>query len=161
MKNYLLCTCLLITLGLKAQQIEPILTNGDIQHFISSYKPMMAELEALGHDFDSDIEEEINPGNMFSAIGAAMQGIAAQSDVKAILDKYEWDEQFFPKFMTIGMGFSYHKMDEALEEMSEEEKQYGEAMINMFKGQMATMVHEDDLTLLKPYLDELEEVLED
>jgi len=154
--------CLLVTLGLKAQQSEPILTDGDIQHFITTYKPMIAELEALGHDFDSDIdEEEINPGNMFAAIGAAMQSIAAQSDVKAILDKYEWDEQFFPKFMAIATGFSYHKMDVALEEMTEEEKQYGEAMINMLKEQMAMRVHEDDLALVKPYLDELEAVLED
>ena len=95
---------------------------------------MFAEREAFGFYIDSVIdEEEISPGNMYAAIGAAMQGIAAQSDVKAVLDKYEWDEQFFPKFMTIGMGFSYHKMDAALEEMTEEEKQYGEAMINMFK----------------------------
>ena len=162
MKNYLLFICIIVTLGLKAQQSEPILSDGDLQHFIATYKPMIAEMEALGHDLDSDFDdEEINPGNMFAAIGAAMQNIAAQSDVKAILDKYDWDEQFFPKFMTIGMSFSYHKMDVALEEMTEEEKKYGEAMINMFKEQMATMVHENDLAMVKPYLDELEGVLED
>lgn len=140
-KNLLLIVFLsAITICTIQAQPTAVLTEAIVDRFIKSVKPMNEELKELGYDLTTE------------------QEFIATVKVKAIMEKYGWNESFAQEFTSITLGFSYLKMMENIDKMPEEQQQ---AMKDMYTNQYKNLVHDDDLKLIKPKLIEIEAAFKD
>ena len=155
---------LLVGFGtVQAQEISPVLKNGDIDHFIKSFKPMTTELEALGHTFNASDENdnEMNPMADFANMRMKMKEVMSKNEVLTILKKYDWDENFLDIYIAVSMGYFYNTINMELDKMDDAEKEMAKPMMDMFLNQITLMVHKDDIEMLKPRMADLDIVFED
>jgi hypothetical protein len=154
---------LLFAETLKAQEVQPVLKDGDIEHFIKTFKPMTEELDALGHDFEDEEEDEdeMDPAAAFANLRASMKEIMAKDEVLTILKKYDWDENFIDIYIAISMGYYYNKMNNELEKMDDEEKEVSKPFMDLFLDQFKLLVHKKDLEMLQDHMKELDVVFEE
>ena len=162
MKNcHTFILCLFIGIGsLSGQEIKAVLTNDGIDHFIKSFKPMTAELEALGHTMNED-SEDTNPMAGFASLSGYIQGLMTKDDVTSILEKYDYDEKYGFTYIAISMGYLYNTMNSELEKMDAKEKEMAKPIMDMFLNQILLMVHKDDIEMLKSRMADLDAVFED
>ncbi len=145
---------------IQAQDIKPVLEDGDIEHFISTFKPMIAELEALGHTMSED-NDDTDPMAGFTEMSSYIQEIMTKNEVMEILEKYDWAEDYGSKYIAISMGYFYNTINMELDKMSDEEKEMAKPMVDMFLNQIVLMVHKDDIEMLKSRMADLDAVFED
>ncbi len=162
----ILCLLFLFFGGfLQAQEVKAVLNDGDIEHFIKTFKPMTAELDALGYNFedeDEDDNEEENededPMAAFANMRAEMKEIMSENEVLTILKKYDWDEDFLDTYIAVSIGYSYNKVNNELEDMDESEKEMAKPFMDLFLDQFRLMVHKDDLKMLQDHMTALDAV---
>ena len=160
-KPFIFTLIMLVTLSgmLQAQEVAAVLTDDDIEHFIKTFKPMTAELEALGHNMESD--DESDPMADFASVRASMEEIMVHEEVLAVLKKYDWDEKFLDTYIATSMGYFINKMNFELSKMEEDEKEMAKPMMDMFMTQMKQLVNDKDIELLQPYTSELDALFEE
>lgn len=145
MKKLLASLFLLAAFAVNAQMPETTpLEKGDVEKFIKTYKPLSADLEALGSRFDN-----IQDYNM-------IQALSANKEVNDVLKKHGWDEQWLGKFMTISMSYMMVKMDEQLSEMSADEREQFEQYMGASFGPIKEMITEPDVQMVKERVTELD-----
>jgi hypothetical protein len=142
-----------VLLNVEAQnELKPVLKNSDIDRFIETYEPMVAELEML----DDSMEDEGDMEEMtYEAVLSSFEDGLDDNEAVAIIEKYGWDKSTYgKKMMAIGIGASYLIILKHVDQMPEEQ---GKAMIEMYTKQYKMLVHDDDLETLKPRIHELEQ----
>lgn len=140
-KNILLVIFLsVIVIYTLEAQAKVVLTEAIVDNFINTVKPMNEELKELGYDLTNE------------------EGLVATVKVQAVMKKYGWDESFAQQFAAITLGFSYLQMMENIDKMPQEQQQ---AMKDMYTNQYKSLVHDDDLKLIKPKLKEIEAAFKD
>jgi hypothetical protein len=161
-KSLILCLFLLF-FGkiLQAQEVKAVLKNGDVEHFIRTFKPMTEELDALGYDFEDEDEEEANPMAAFANMRATMKEIMTENEVSTILKKYDWDENFIDVFIAISIGYAYNKMINEIEKMDDSEKEMAKPFMDLFLDQFRQMVHKKDLEMLQSHMAALDPLFEE
>lgn len=124
------------------------LSEGDIEKFIKTFRPIIEELDQLGDDF----------GNSDSQSLAA---IFASSEVKDILDKYGWDNGFMTKYLAITNGYLYLKMEESINNVPVEERAATEAVLKMSMEGFLQFVSDDNVEKIRPFMEDLDPVFEE
>jgi hypothetical protein len=160
----ILCLSFLLFAGiLQAQEVKAVLKDGDIEHFIKTFKPMTAELDALGYDFEDEDEDEDeqDPAVAFANMRASMKEILSENEVSTILKKYDWDEDFIDVFIAISIGYSYNKMTTEFEKMDESEKEVTKPLMDLFLDQFRSMVNKKDLDMLQEHMTALDVIFEE
>ena len=122
------------------------LETGDLDKFIKTYKPLTADLDALGEDFD-----EIEDYN-------AIQALAANEQVKAVLRKHGWDENWMGKWVTISVSYSFIKMEEEMANLPADQRAYVEQYMSSSMTPLKEMVTESDVKKVRERLKELDEL---
>ena len=160
-KPFIFLIILIVALSgmLQAQEVPAVLTDDDIEHFIKTFKPMTAELEAMGHNMESD--DEADPMAGFAGIRASFEEIMAHEEVIEILKKYDWDEHFLDTFIAVSMGYFYNTMNLELDKMEEDERNMAKPMMDMLMDQMKILVNEKDIELLQSHMTELDAVFDE
>ncbi|MDH5381123.1 MAG: hypothetical protein OEW75_09740 [Cyclobacteriaceae bacterium] len=125
----------------------PILSESDIEKFKETFLPMAKEFEELGKGIEDDDNMDLS-------------ALFASAEVKSVLDKYGWDEDFGKKYMTIFMGFGYISMEEQVNELPEAQREQYRQLMSAQLEQYKGMVNEDDIELLKKHSTELKELFE-
>ena len=140
--------------SLKAQnELKPVLKSADIDRFINTYEPMAAEFELLADQFD---DEEDSESMTYDAVLRGFESGLDNDEAVAILEKYGWEKSTYgKKIMAIAMGTTYLMVLNRIDDLPEEQ---GEAMAEIYIKQYKSLVHEDDMKLLKPRLTELEAI---
>jgi hypothetical protein len=140
--------------SVKAQnELKPVLKSADIDRFINTYQPMAAEFELLADEFE---DEEDSENMTYDAVLRSFESGLDNDEAVAILEKYGWEKSTYgKKIMAIAMGTSYLIVLEHIDDMPEEQ---GQAMAEKYTKQYKSLVHEDDLKLLKPRITELEAI---
>ena len=140
--------------SLKAQnELKPVLKSADIDRFINTYEPMAAEFELLADQFD---DEEDSEDMTYDAVLRGFESGLDNDEAVAILEKYGWEKSTYgKKIMAIAMGTTYLMVLNRIDDLPEEQ---GEAMAEIYIKQYKSLVHEDDMKLLKPRLTELEAI---
>lgn len=127
---------------------KAVLKKGDIEHFIETYPKLVAEIEALGEDFD-DIEDP-----------TAAQALFANAKFQSILEKYKWEqESYVLKLSAITSGFAVVKIEAELAKLPEEQR----AMMRSMLGAQMTQqfsVHPDDIAIVREHFDTLDAFFE-
>ncbi|MDX1627445.1 MAG: hypothetical protein R3345_02030 [Fulvivirga sp.] len=126
---------------------EQVLDKKDVTRFIDTFKPMAEEIEALGEEMSTSEDPTMNT-------------IMQNEEVKAILRKYGWGDDFLPKFYVITMGYAYSKMLTEIENMPEEQRNQMTAMVAQYTAQYKSKLHEEDVKLVNAHMDELEQMFE-
>lgn len=124
------------------------LEEGDIEKFIETYEPLVADLDALGESFD-DIEDY----NM-------MQAFSANTKVKSIFDKHGWDEDWTGKWITISMAYGLVKMEEEVAKMPADQRAQVQQYMAATSGQMKSMVTDEDIEKVKKKMKDLNEIFD-
>ena len=138
--------------SLKAQnELKPVLKSGDIDRFINTYDPMVAEFELLS----DELEDEEDSENMtYDAVLRGFESGLDNYEAVVILEKYGWEKSTYgEKMMAIAIGASYLMVLDQIDNMPQEQ---GKAMAEIYTKQYKMLVHDDDLKLLKPRITELE-----
>ena len=140
--------------SVKAQnELKPVLKSADIDRFVNTYKPMAAEFELLGDEFE---DEEDSEDMSYDAVLRGFESGLDNNEAVAILEKYGWEKSTYgKKIMAIAMGTSFLMVLSRIDEMPEEQ---GKAMAEIYTKQYTILVHEDDMKLLKSRLTELEAI---
>ena len=140
--------------SLKAQnELKPVLKSADIDRFINTYEPMAAEFELLADQFE---DEEDSENMTYDAVLRGFESGLDNNEAVAILEKYGWEKSTYgKKIMAIAMGTTYLMVLNRIDNMPEEQ---GKAMVELYTKQYKSLVHEDDLKLLKPRITELEAI---
>ena len=124
-----------------------ILTENDVTKYIETVVPMSEELNQLGTENESDEE---NPGEMW----------VVNAEARAILNKYGWDESFGLKFSAITWAYTYLKIMQEMDKMTEEQKAQAQQMGAWFEL-YTSKVHADDIKTVESKMDELDTVFKD
>lgn len=152
---------------------KPVLEAGDVMKFIKTFPLLKKDFEKYGAKYDA------KAGNI-----TVPEAMKASSEYQAILKKHGWSDFFYNKFHTIVMGYASivygkemknadPKIQEALKKI-EENPHLSDAMkeqmrksVAMAQGALANQkemmknwVHQKDLALIKPHVDELKAVME-
>lgn len=142
--------------GAAYSQTPPrVLSTYDIERFIKDAPGLMADLEAVGSDFDEEVAESqddptsFTPGTIKSVLAAAR----ASAEVRNVLEKYNWDGRFWDVYFTIYVGVYVSMMDQALAQYPSPELK---AQVDRFRAS----IHKDDHTLVLRSLPRLLEVFE-
>ena len=140
--------------SLKAQnELKPVLNSADIDRFINTYEPMAAEFELLADQFD---DEEDSESMTYDSVLRGFESGLDNDEAVAILEKYGWEKSTYgKKIMAIAMGTTYLMVLNRIDDLPEEQ---GKAMAEIYIKQYKSLVHEDDLKLLKPRITELEAI---
>jgi len=140
----LLCAISLILFNSSFSQEAPVavLEDGDVEKYAESVVPMTKEFKKLGLDMDGD------PKN----IG---QEWAKDAEVKSVLEKYGWNEEFALKFSAITWAYTYLKIKTEIDKMPDDQKAQAEAMMPMFEMYI-NMVHDDDIKIVETKMDQLD-----
>ncbi len=164
---------MIISITLSAQKRDiskPILNSGDVENFITNFKPLDAELEKLNvnHEAGQDFQDYI-------------QGLEAKSEVNQVVQKYGYTNvsDFVSKALAISFSYLTIKIgsetspelekslkqidnDESLtpkqkEQAKEQRKQMTEALNSAF----SSMVNPQDIETVKPFMSKLDVVFKE
>ena len=138
--------------SLKAQnELKPVLKSGDIDRFINTYEPMVAEFELLADELE---DEEDSESMTYDSVLRGFESGLDNYEAVVILEKYGWEKSTYgEKMMAIAIGASYLMVLDQIDNMPQEQ---GKAMAEIYTKQYKMLVHDDDLKLLKPRITELE-----
>jgi len=127
-------------------QDEVKINKDDLSRFIKTFKPMTDELEALGANYEAMTQMN------------ALDALKANSELLNVLEKYGWDENSLMKWARIGIGFSYVKMEEQMDQIPEAQRAQFEAAMQMQENSFNITDKEKDL--IRDRVSELEVLLE-
>ncbi|WKN46122.1 hypothetical protein [Tunicatimonas pelagia] len=97
------------------------LAPGDVDKFLETFKPMTDDLEALEDKLNENGElDEMKAAYSETGDMSEWQELYDKPEVKAILDKYGWDEQYYEKMRTIITGFGVIHLEKEMEEQADE-----------------------------------------
>ncbi|MEW5816044.1 MAG: hypothetical protein AB1798_11710 [Spirochaetota bacterium] len=138
----------LIQWPLSAQEVQKQLNDSDLKRFIQTFQPIGDELEKLGLDFETDEE---NPFTFPEAI-------MTDQRVLAILRKYGWGAEFFPKTVVIMSAYTVVMLEAEVENQIKANPDMKDVIQSTFEGisaQLAGMVHPADIELVRGYSDQI------
>ncbi|WP_421762958.1 hypothetical protein [Ekhidna sp.] len=149
-KTLFLFVCVLFTYSLSYSQMPTTtpLKDGDVDKFIKTYEPLVADLEALGESFDN-----IEDYNM-------IQAFAANEKIKSVFEKHGWDEGWTGKWITISIAYGLVKMEQEIAKMPAEQRAQVQQYMATSSTQMKTMVTDDDVEKVKSKMDELNKIFD-
>ncbi len=138
-KKIIMVTVFVLAFAAAVPGQERILKEGDVKHFIDTYKPIGEEMESLELNFGIGDE-----GFSYS------EGMEANTAVLNILKKYGWDISFFEKAFVIAMLYGTIEMEEQFAEANPEIKQALEEIDNndYFTPEMKAQMREQLLAVL-------------
>ena len=126
---------------------KAVLKKGDITRLLETFPQIRNDFEALGQQFEG-VED----------LGA-LQAMAANSEVQAILLKYGWDlETFFPKLSAMVMGFVNLELEKQLAQLPEQQRAMMKQMMQSQQGGLS--IHPNDMAMLKPFEKQLRALFE-
>jgi len=165
----IVCLLFLFFTSLQAQEVPAVLKEGDVEHFIETFHPLENELDALGHNFDMGEEEEdeeededaTDPMAAFTNMRAKIKIMMSEDEVLTVLNKYDWDENFFNIYIAVSMGYYVNKMNNEMEKMDESEKEMAKPFMDMILDQMKMMVHDKDILMIQDHMTALDVVFEE
>lgn len=132
-------------------ELKPVLNAEDIDRFLNTFEPMMSEFESLPEEFEEDEDWE---DMTYETVLKSFESGLENDKVVAILTKYGWAKSTYgKKLMAISMGTGYLIVLSRIDEMPEAQ---GKEIADIYNKQYKSLVHENDLKLLKPRLPELE-----
>lgn len=133
----------------------PFLNDADIDRFIATSADMMAEFATIEEAMAEDEDE----GETYEEILASYNQALKNNEAIEIIEKYGWEvETYGEKMMAIATGTTYLITVKYMKDMPEEQRAM---MEEMFVKQARTLVHPDDLNVIKPRIDELEVLFKD
>ena len=137
MKKLLLSTIFILGISIftKAQ-----ITNSDIELLIESYPGIVTDLGKLDSKYSGDTDL------------SAIQAYGASDEVKAVLKKHGWADDYMTKIPTIASGYAYLKMDKEMKDLPEEQQAYMKQML----AQYGQSVSAQDLDVLRGKYTELD-----
>jgi len=124
------------------EQLSDELTHADVEKFIKTFPDIVKDMDAL--DGEVDFGDETTFEAAFKA-----------PKVIAVLEKYGWGKEFLPKFTVIMTGYSLNKMNEELENMSEDERKMAAGMMGELIAPMRELVTEEQQEIIKEHMGEL------
>lgn len=125
-----------------------VLSQADIDRFIRDWPRILAELEALGADFEEEMGDDPS-----AALGLAA-ALKADGKVKAVLGKYGWKEGFWDTWAAILAGVGLAEVEKGF-------KEAGMAMPPEYAAILDASVHPEDRVLIRKNLERLEKLLEE
>lgn len=146
---------LLLSGAVFPQTPPKVLSPYDIERFIKDIPGLMADLEALGSDFDEEVARSQDDPASFTpaSLKSLLAGARASAEVRRVLEKYNWDGRFWDVYFTVYVGVYVSMMDQALVEYPSPELK---ALVEPFR----TSIHKDDHALVLRNLPRLLEVFE-
>ncbi|WP_420318193.1 hypothetical protein [Ekhidna sp.] len=124
------------------------LKEGDVDKFIKTYEPLVADLDALGESFDN-----VGDYNM-------IQTLAANEKIKSVFAKHGWDGDWTGKWITISIAYGLVKMEEEMAKMPAEQRAQVQQYMAASSEQMKAMITEDDLQKVKSKMEELNKIFD-
>lgn len=152
-KRTLLLSLSLFLLGCTLSQAQTntnakaTLTASDVDLFIKSFNPLKEDLEKLGHRYENMNHNTIT-------------ALSANEEVQAIFKKHGWSDNYFPKISAIVYAYSYLKSSAEIEKLPADQKKLMEPMFAPMKAQFATLVHLDDIQVVKKKFAEVDQFFE-
>jgi len=158
MMTALVALALLLIVAAPSAMAAPVrvLTKTTLDRFLKDFPAMMVELEALGEEtsesFEGIGEEEGEAGFSADTIRAGIAAAMADAKVKAILDRYGWNDKFIDVYVAIVSCYTYLAFEEVYNAYPMPEyKQYME--------ELRAAVHPDDIALVKANKAAIDEAL--
>ncbi len=155
------------------QAPRPLLKPGDVKHFIKTFPLLKEDFKKFDVKYDGK-----------AGIVTYPEALAASQEFLGILQKHGWDEHYFEKMASICLGYSMIIADKEMKNVGPEiakamkeiesnphlsaemKKQLLEQMKSVkstVKEQQKTLkrtVHQADMELIKPNLEELKKLFE-
>lgn len=132
-----------------AQQPESIpLSDGDIERFIKTYKPLMEDFENAGQKFDG-IKDP-----------SSLDALRANKEMNDILKKHGWDEQWIGKTLTITASYGILKIEEQLKELPEDQRKQYEQFLSASTDPLKEMTTDEDIKRVSKHVADLDELFD-
>lgn len=136
--------------ALYAQSPPRILAQTDIDRFVKDFPGIVRDLDSRGANFDKDVAKAQEHPATFtpSALRSMLRIAAAKPEVRAILEKYSWNDRFWDVYYVVFIGVYVSMMDQAL-------AQYPSPELTSLVDKFRAAVYKDDHTLVLRNLDAL------
>lgn len=152
---------------------KPVLKPGDVKQFIKTYPLLKEDFKKYGMKYEAKEGTVTVP-----------EALKASEEFREILKKHGWDEQFWQKFATIAMGYSFIQYGKGIKEadpkiakaikeiednpaLSDQMKAQLKQQLTAVKGvmkaqgeQLNKQIHKADMDLIRPLVNELKTVME-
>lgn len=132
----------------QTQEPRPILAGADIDRLITTYKPLMSDLEKLG----TKIKNKQDPN--------LLMGYAASNEAAAIFRKHGWDEAFFKKYGVIAQSYAYLQSEAQISKMPEQDRANMRKSLEPYRAALKKQVHDKDLELVRSHYNRLQSFFE-
>ncbi len=137
----------------------PVLNAADIDRFIQTIVPMSKEFDESDIETEGDVEDTDDMGMDYEEDDMDMDFDvwSTSAEAMAILSKYGWDaKDYGRKTAAIIWGYSYLVMLDKLAQISEDQKTATEEGIKTYTDLYKSLVHDDDVKLIKSKKKELD-----
>lgn len=153
MKNlkFVMTTLLMaVCVSVVAQNPVSVLSDGDVDKFIKTVKPMTSELEALGFDTSGEGSEEL------------MEAMQTNAQVMGVIKKHGWDPNTISvKWMSITMCYAKLKLDEQMAMLPSEQREQMKEMMKQTGQNLDDMVNAEDLKKVKAKASQLDALMQE
>lgn len=137
--------CMLLS-TIQAQDTTPkaMLSTADIDLFIKTYKPIAAELESLGDQYNNIQDPTV--ANAFKT----------NEKVKSTFKKYGWTNDFFEKITAITLGYTFIKSEEEISKLPEDQRKMIAESMQSYQANIKSQINDADFQKVKLKMAELD-----
>ncbi len=156
MMTALVASALLLIVAAPSAMAAPVrvLTKTTLDRFLKDFPAMMVELEALGEETSESFEGIGEEEAVFSAdtIRAGIAAALADAKVKAILNRYGWNDSFVEVYVAIVSCYTYLAFEEVY-------NAYPMPEYKKYMEELRAAVNPDDIALVKANKVSIDEAL--